>query len=362
MKVKVKKIPRANNGLQIEGNMYEKLSDDTIMIKGRSHDNGGTKVAYGGSVIEAEAGEPLSIDDSGNAIIWGNLTVPNTNKKFKSVAKEIANEEKKYNKQMDKGIELINSKDPYNTYELLSFNSGKVMADAAVQKDRFISEKKDILSQMQNVLLQEKESKKQAKNGYKMEMYKDGGNVQRIKEAVQRAALMYNINPDVLLKQVDTESSYNPSAVSPKNAKGIMQFIPSTAKMYGIEESELTSKDPAIQEKVIMAGAAYLKDLMGQYGGDETLALAAYNGGPGAVEFVKKLKEATAPAPTSEINSNPQVQVVTPQINIPSTQKKGIVPNTGLPYGDGKYATLEEFARKDKIGYRDWAKKNPIRG
>ncbi|WP_413247407.1 transglycosylase SLT domain-containing protein [Pseudomonas sp. Marseille-P9655] len=90
---------------------------------------------------------------------------------------------------------------------------------------------------------------------------------------------------------IQAESSGDPTAVSPKGAKGLMQLMPATAeemaKELGIPYSEerLTA-DPNYN---MALGNAYLNKMLGRYGGNTTLAVAAYNAGPGSVdEWVKK--------------------------------------------------------------------------
>lgn len=95
---------------------------------------------------------------------------------------------------------------------------------------------------------------------------------------------------DNLIKAVTwQESRGNAKAVSPKGATGLMQIMPETAKEIatelGYEEGEYDLKDPAISQEF---GTHYLNKMMRQFG-DEGLALAAYNAGPGKVsEWVKK--------------------------------------------------------------------------
>ena len=72
------------------------------------------------------------------------------------------------------------------------------------------------------------------------------------------------------------ESNFNPFAVSPAGAAGIAQFMPGTAAAYGLD-------DPFDAEAAIDAQAHLMSDLLEQFG-DVSLALAAYNAGPGAVE------------------------------------------------------------------------------
>lgn len=99
---------------------------------------------------------------------------------------------------------------------------------------------------------------------------------------------------------IQAESSGDPTAVSPKGARGLMQLMPDTAREMagelGIEYSEerLTS-DPQYN---MALGTAYLNKMLGRYNGDKALALAAYNAGPGSVD--KWIKEIGDPR-TGEI-------------------------------------------------------------
>jgi len=72
-------------------------------------------------------------------------------------------------------------------------------------------------------------------------------------------------------------SEFDPLARSSKGAQGLMQLMPATAKRYGISDL----RDPY---QSLRAGAAHLRDLLDQYEGNVTLALAAYNAGSGAVK------------------------------------------------------------------------------
>ena len=75
---------------------------------------------------------------------------------------------------------------------------------------------------------------------------------------------------------IQVESDYNPYAVSPKGARGIMQLIPSTARRFGVASSFDAKEN-------ITAGVKYLKFLQETFTGGYRLALAAYNAGEGAV-------------------------------------------------------------------------------
>jgi|SRR5579883_3186598 len=96
------------------------------------------------------------------------------------------------------------------------------------------------------------------------------------KVLIDEAALKTAIPRKLLHSVVAAESAYQPNAVSPKGAIGLMQLMPATAAQYGADP-----KDPA---QNVAAGTAYLRDLLLKYNGDVAAALAAYNAGPGAVD------------------------------------------------------------------------------
>jgi soluble lytic murein transglycosylase-like protein len=95
----------------------------------------------------------------------------------------------------------------------------------------------------------------------------------------EQAARTHNVDPLLVDSVIQVESSYDPYAVSPKGAEGLMQLMPSTARMLGVSNSF----DP---QQNIEAGVRYLKQLKDIFK-DDRLALAAYNAGPGAVEKFK---------------------------------------------------------------------------
>jgi soluble lytic murein transglycosylase-like protein len=115
------------------------------------------------------------------------------------------------------------------------------------------------------------------------------------------------LNPDFVRAVIQAESGFNPRARSVKGAMGLMQLMPQTARAYGVF-------DPYNAAENIRAGVAYLKSLLMRFNEDISLALAAYNAGPAAVEkygrtvppyketrnYVAKIRNVTAshaPAP-----------------------------------------------------------------
>ncbi len=103
-----------------------------------------------------------------------------------------------------------------------------------------------------------------------------------VKYTMAQAEATGVLDPILMANQYWNESRFDPDAHSPKGARGIAQFMPSTGKMYGLKGSDLN--DPY---KSMAAGVQHMKDLTQKYG-DQRLALFAYNGGQGALNFAKR--------------------------------------------------------------------------
>lgn len=124
-------------------------------------------------------------------------------------------------------------------------------------------------------------------------------------QLIQEHARLNGIRPALVRAVIQVESGFNPTAVSPKGAMGLMQLMPATAADFGVG-------NPFEPSENVRAGVAYLRRLLDRYHDDEELALAAYNAGPAAVDrhgqsvppfretrnYVFKVNEAAGPLAT----------------------------------------------------------------
>jgi hypothetical protein len=98
-----------------------------------------------------------------------------------------------------------------------------------------------------------------------------------IVDLVKTIAPQYKVHPQLVLSVIDAESRFDTVALSPRNAKGLMQLIPETALRFGVRNAYDAAQN-------VRGGTAYLQWLLAYYQGDVTLAVAAYNAGEGAVD------------------------------------------------------------------------------
>lgn len=96
-------------------------------------------------------------------------------------------------------------------------------------------------------------------------------------ELVKKIAPEYEVHPQLALSIIQAESNFDPQAVSPKNAQGLMQLIPETAARFRVKNAF----DP---KQNLRGGLAYLRWLLAYFEGDLTLVAAAYNAGEGTVD------------------------------------------------------------------------------
>ncbi len=98
-----------------------------------------------------------------------------------------------------------------------------------------------------------------------------------INELVEQTASRFQVDPELIRAMIRVESDYDPKAVSSKGAMGLMQLIPATAHRFGVA-------NPFDPKQNLEGGVNYLKYLLGLFGGDLNLSLAAYNAGEHSVQ------------------------------------------------------------------------------
>jgi soluble lytic murein transglycosylase-like protein len=99
---------------------------------------------------------------------------------------------------------------------------------------------------------------------------------QEIQDLITQEAVSQGVDPALALAQAQAESNFNPNAVSSAGAIGVFQLMPATAAGLGVDPHDVAQN--------IQGGVSYLAQMLQKFGGDVTLALAAYNAGPGNVQ------------------------------------------------------------------------------
>ena len=129
-------------------------------------------------------------------------------------------------------------------------------------KSRFV----DVLEDVERVRKRSRSSNVKGKTSYG-----------ELKNVIDGYAEKYNIDNELIRAMIQVESGWNTDAVSNKGAQGLMQLMPRTAAMLGVD-------DPFDPEQNIEGGVRYISDLTDKYKGDVEKALAAYNAGPARVD------------------------------------------------------------------------------
>jgi soluble lytic murein transglycosylase-like protein len=156
-----------------------------------------------------------------------------------------------------------------------------------------------------------------------------------VRGLVAEAAKTFDVNPLLVDSVIQVESNYNPFAVSPKGAQGLMQLMPGTAQRFGVTDSF----DP---KQNIEAGVRYLKFLQDTFQ-DDRLAIAAYNAGekavakykdvppyPETVSYVSKVGKKYGQAKRSALNN----QAKSAEVSTPAADPGDDAPKHILAYVD----------------------------
>lgn len=98
----------------------------------------------------------------------------------------------------------------------------------------------------------------------------------RFQSEIESSAHESGLDPALVRAVIHAESAFNPAALSPRGAQGLMQLMPATARELGVTDAMDVAQN-------IRGGVDYLARMLHLHEGDETLATAAYNAGPGAV-------------------------------------------------------------------------------
>ncbi|NQX44541.1 lytic transglycosylase domain-containing protein [Paenibacillus tritici] len=121
-------------------------------------------------------------------------------------------------------------------------------------------------------------------------------------ELIQTASAKYGVPVDLIKAVIDTESSFNPNVVSSAGAKGLMQLMDGTANGLGVS-------DPFDPAQSIDGGVRYLSYQLKRYDGQEKMALAAYNAGPGRVNKLGVSNDAELMANLSALPKETQAYI-----------------------------------------------------
>lgn len=108
----------------------------------------------------------------------------------------------------------------------------------------------------------------------------------QVKHHLREASNAYNIDIELLQALIAAESGFDPQAISPKGATGLMQLMPATAERFGVQADVSTTLEKKLFDPRtnVQAGTRYLRYLLNMFSGKLDLALAAYNAGEGAVK------------------------------------------------------------------------------
>ena len=164
---------------------------------------------------------------------------------------------------------------------------------------------------------------------------------------IEEHAGLNTVSVDLVRALIQAESAFNPRAVSPKGALGLMQLMPATAAEYGVVDAFNPVEN-------VRAGVKYLKRLLDTYDGNVELALAAYNAGPGAVKkyggkvppyretknYVARIQSSTGEAATGTSGSLPARRPIYRSVQV--IDGRAVVRYTAVPSADAEVVKSAE--------------------
>lgn len=159
--------------------------------------------------------------------------------------------------------------------------------------------------------------------------------------AAERAARKYGVNPRIFKAMIRAESNFNPNAGSPAGARGIAQFMPGTAKGYGVNLDDGRVTDD------LEGAAKYLKANLARTGGNYSKALSIYNSGqpdkylpggyPETINYVRKIMEGRK----SETLTEGGPSSARPSSSSPSKRTEVVSP--GVDNSEARVQALQQF-------------------
>jgi len=195
-------------------------------------------------------------------------------------------------------------------YAQLSAERGTLGLAALIQREIERAEGKNTLAPADNTAVNPLQSRRRTSSASNSGVALIDRVRGRWQSLISEASARYGVDENLVTAVIARESAGNPNAVSPKGAKGLMQLMDGTARELGVRNSFSPAEN-------ISGGVRYLRDMLRMFNGDETLALAAYNAGPGNVRrfggvppfretqeyitAVRNLREQTAAASAREV-------------------------------------------------------------
>lgn len=163
-------------------------------------------------------------------------------------------------------------------------------------------------------------------------------------DKVNSMASQLGVRPEVVHAMIQQESGGRPDAVSSKGAFGLMQLMPGTAKDLGV--------DPTDPDQNLRGGVTYFKQMLDKFGGDEKLALAAYNAGPSAVQKAGGM-----------VPNFPETQNYVSKVSAAAGAPKSAIDTFNALQPTNKPAVsrdVTELSPDDEQQFQQWAQQNHI--